>query len=223
MQAVGRLGRIVEPYLPLLVAPLIGLLLGEVVVAAAPATISAEAGQSRLRFRVGMTFGAVAIALAAVLTTPDIFLAWANSFLGWGLFALAWIDGRHFRLPDALTLPLLLLGLGAAWLLEPWLLTDRAAGAIFGYVAFRLIGWGYAAWRGQDGLGQGDAKLLAAGGAWVGAEDLSWVVMLAAIAGICWFGLRSVQGVPVTAQSRLPFGPFLALAIWTVRMAQVFG
>ena len=172
---------------------------------------------------VWMAVGAMLVALWVVLISPDVPAAWTHCVLGWALLALAWIDGRHFRLPDALTLPLLLLGLGSAWLLEPWRLTDCALGAMAGYAAFRLIGWGYATWRGQDGLGQGDAKLLAAGGAWVGWEDLSWVVLLAALAGIAWVGVGTLRGARVTARTRVPFGPFLALGIWMVRMAQLQG
>ena len=205
-----------QSYLPLVAAPFIGLVLAKVVAACGE-------GATGKPLVAGMAAGAGAVALCAVLVAPDGLSAWSHCVLGWALLALAWIDGRHFRLPDTLTLPLLLLGLGSAWLLEPWLLTDRAIGAMAGYAALRLIGWGYFAWRGQDGLGQGDAKLLAAGGAWVGWEDLSWLVMLAALAGIAWTALRTLRGVRMTARSRLPFGPFLALGIWTVRMAQAWG
>ena len=202
-----------EQYLPLAVAPFIGLLLGKLVFASG-------AGGAGVRLMAGMAAGALAVALCAMMASPDIPAAWTHCLLGWALLALAWIDGRQLRLPDLLTLPLLLLGLGSAWLLEPWLLTDRAIGAMAGYAAFRLIGWCYAAWRRQDGLGQGDAKLLAAGGAWVGWEDLPLVVMLAALAGIASLGLAALRGVRVTARSRVPFGPFLALGIWAVRIAQ---
>ena len=64
---------------------------------------------------------------------------WIGCALGWTLLALAWIDAEHLLLPDVLTLPLIVAGLLAAWWREPWALTDRAAGAIAGYVAFRLI------------------------------------------------------------------------------------
>ncbi len=210
-----RSGRAVEPYLPLLLAPFVGLLLSLVVAVVAP-----DKGWPPLQERIGMAGAAVAIALCTVPASPVGPAAWANCLLGWGLLPLAWIDIRHFRLPDVLTLPLLLLGLGGTHLLEPWLLTDHAIAAIAGYAALRLIGWAYAAWRGQEGLGQGDAKLLAVGGAWVGIEGLSWVVLLAALAGIAWAGLLAARGAPLTARTRLPFGPFLALGIWLVRLLQ---
>ena len=233
-----------DAYLPLLAAPFIGLLLSRVVAAATPPSgdpgaaasgspgrgrsLATLLGELRSRWRdaspfsieAAMVGGAFAVASCAVLAAPDITIAWANCVLGWGLLALAWIDARLLRLPDIMTLPLLLAGLVAAWLLEPWLLTGRATGAIVGYLAFRLISWTYVAWRGHEGLGEGDAKLLAAAGAWVGWQDLSWVIMLAALSGIAWAGLRVLTGAKMTARSQMPFGPFLALGIWMVRLAQ---
>jgi leader peptidase (prepilin peptidase)/N-methyltransferase len=77
----------------------------------------------------------------------------------------------------------------------------------------------YRAIRGRDGLGGGDAKLLAAAGAWVGVRALPQVVLFAAIAGlVAAAGLR-IAGVRLGAQSALPFGPFLALATWLVWLA----
>ena len=76
---------------------------------------------------------------------------WADCALGWTLLALAWIDLEHGRLPDVLTLPLVLAGLLATWRLEPWAILDHAAGSILGYAAFRMVAIAYRAWRGRDG------------------------------------------------------------------------
>ncbi len=141
---------------------------------------------------------------------------WAGCVLGWSLLALAWIDAETLLLPDALTLPLIVAGLLAAWWLEPWTLTDRAAGAIAGYAAFRLIEIGYRRWRGRDGLGQGDAKLLAAAGAWLGWQALPWTVVLAAVLGLLVAGAWALAGRPVGRETALPFGPPLALAVWVM-------
>ena len=64
-----------------------------------------------------------------------------------------------------LTLPLILAGLAEAAWLEPEALSARAFGAACGYTAFWVISWAYRRARGREGLGLGDAKLLAAGGA----------------------------------------------------------
>ena len=95
----------------------------------------------------------------------------ATALLGWWLLALALIDLRSWRLPDVLTLPLVVAGLVAAWLdfLPGTGLARAIAGAVLGYVALAGIAWVYRRLRHREGLGLGDAKLLAAAGAWLGA------------------------------------------------------
>lgn len=157
-------------------------------------------------------------AAAAVAVQRGTASVWADCVLGWALLALAWIDWRHGRLPDALTLPLLLLGLAATWWLEPAALTDHAIGAAAGYAAFRLVALAYRAWRGQEGMGQGDAKLLAAAGAWVGWQGLDTVVLLGALASIGLALWRTrLRGLAGTVS--VPFGPGLALAAFFVRLS----
>jgi len=158
---------------------------------------------------------AVAVAVwAASVDSGDAL--WAGCALGWALLALAWIDVAEFWLPDALTLPLLLAGLAATWWLQPWALTDHAIGAAVGYSLFRLVSWGYRRLRGRDGLGEGDAKLLAAAGAWLGWEALPLVLIGAAVAGLLWAVVAMARGQRMTGATALPFGPPLAAATWVV-------
>jgi leader peptidase (prepilin peptidase) / N-methyltransferase len=70
--------------------------------------------------------------------------------------------------------------------------------------------------RRREGLGGGDAKLLAAAGAWVGAFALPQVILLAALSALVAAGILRLAGIRLTAQSALPFGPFLALATWVL-------
>ena len=167
--------------------------------------------------------GALAVALWAVAALPG-WTAWAAAALGWGLLALAAIDLRHFLLPDALTLPLLCLGLalaamgwaapGLGWGVTP---LDAAIGAAAGFAAFALIGWLYARVRGCAGIGGGDAKLLAAAGAWAGWQALPSVVLIAALAGLAAsLALAAVKRHRPGWRDRLPFGPYLALGMWLV-------
>lgn len=173
----------------------------------------ARCGAQIGRFHPAVEIAAIVIAVWAVLAAEDPQWALANAVLGWVLLALAWIDAGHFRLPDVLTLPLVVVGLVATWLLEPWALTGHAIGAMAGYLLFRLLAAAYRHWRGHNGLGTGDAKLLAAGGAWVGLGALPMVVSLAAVAGIGWVLLRGGD-----RHRAIPFGPFLALGIWLLRL-----
>ncbi len=134
----------------------------------------------------------------------------ATCLLGWALLGLALVDLRTLRLPDAGTLPLILggLALAAAGLTGP--LAAHAAGAALGYAALAGIAWGYRRLRGIDGLGLGDAKLLAAGGAWLGWAAVPSVLLWASLAGLA---LALATG-PLAARRAVPFGPGIAAGIW---------
>lgn len=171
-------------------------------------------------FHPGVELAALAVALWAVLAADGAPPArlWADLGLGWTLLALAWIDLEHGRLPDVLTLPLVVAGLLATWAVEPAALLDHALGAVLGYAAFALLTLAYRAWRGREGLGGGDAKLLAAAGAWVGWGGLDLVVVIGALAGLATALLLRRPGVPLGAATAVPFGPGLALGLWLVRL-----
>ena len=173
------------------------------------------------RFHVGIELAALGVAAWAVASAgDDVMRAWLGCGLGWTLLALAWIDLEWFILPDALTLPLLLGGLAATWLVDPDALGDAALGAALGWLVFASVAAGYRALRGRDGLGGGDAKLLAAAGAWLGWQALPEVMLLGAVAALVGGGaLRLARD-----GARLAFGPWLALAIWLVWLyGDIFG
>lgn len=158
-----------------------------------------------------------AAAVAAMAVSVDTGAwAWAGCVLGWTLLALAWIDAEHFWLPDALTLPLVVAGLGVTWWLDPGAITDHAAAAALAYALLRGLMLAYRRWRGRDGLGQGDAKLLTAGGAWLGLAALPWVLFGGAVAGLLLALAMRRSGTRLHAATMLPFGPPLAVAIWGV-------
>lgn len=166
-------------------------------------------------FYPGVELAALAIALAAVLSDggPG---AWLDCLLGWWLLALGWIDLRCWLLPDALTLPLIVAGLAAAFLFNPDQLTDRALGTALGYLSLIAIAALYRTLRGREGLGGGDAKLLATSGAWLGAAALPQVILLAALSALAAAGCLRLAGIRLGIHSALPFGPFLALATWVL-------
>lgn len=164
-------------------------------------------------FYPGIELAALAVALVALFADRGR-TVWLDCLLGWWLLALGWIDLRCWLLPDVLTLPLVLAGLAAAAWLEPEALTGCAAGAALGYLFLRAVAWSYRRLRGRDGLGQGDAKLLAAAGAWLGAAALPEVILIAALAALAAALCLRLAGVRLDARSALPFGPFLAIALW---------
>jgi leader peptidase (prepilin peptidase) / N-methyltransferase len=166
-------------------------------------------------FYPGVELAAFAVALAAVLADGGQ-AAWLDTLLGWWLLILGWIDIRCWLLPDVLTLPLVIAGLAAAAVFEPEQLMDRTFGAAGGYLVLQAVAVLYRVWRGREGLGRGDAKLLAASGAWLGASALPQVILLAALSALAGAACLRLFGVRIGAQSAMPFGPFLALATWVL-------
>jgi leader peptidase (prepilin peptidase)/N-methyltransferase len=128
------------------------------------------------------------------------------------LLILVLIDLEHQLLPDVLTLPGTALGIAASFLpgarVSP---LHAAAAALGGYLCFALLAWVWRRLRGIEALGQGDWKMAALLGAFLGFPGLLLTVLIASAAG-------SLVGVALIArggggwQSRLPFGSFLGAA-----------
>ena len=159
---------------------------------------------------------AVLVPLWAAASMDSAAELWASCVLGWMLLTLAAIDARTFLLPDSLTLPLIPLGLAAAAVIEPVALLDHVIGAVAGFASFALIGWLYRSWRGREGLGGGDAKLLAGLGAWVSWTGLPSLVLIGAVLALATMLALRAAGRPLGLRDRVPFGSFLALAGWLV-------
>jgi leader peptidase (prepilin peptidase)/N-methyltransferase len=157
---------------------------------------------------------AAAVAVWAALADPAPVRLWADCVLGWSLLTLAWIDCTSFLLPDVLTLPLLLAGLALTFGVQPEALADHCLAAAFGYLSFQGLAFAYRRLRGRDGLGGGDAKLIAAAGAWCGVALLPFVVLGSAVAGLLAALALALAGRTVTSRTRIPFGPCIALAFW---------
>lgn len=136
--------------------------------------------------------------------------------IAWALTCLAIIDVLAYRLPNVLTLPLAVTGLAAGALGAGAPLVDRIIGAAAAYGAMALISAAFRHLRGREGLGPGDAKLLAAGGAWLGWRPLPWVLLIACAAAFAWLGVRLARQGRSGVDDPLPFGAPLSLAIWWV-------
>lgn len=134
------------------------------------------------------------------------------------LVAMSWTDIKAYRLPDSLTFPLMGLGLIHGYISND--LMARLIGLVLGYAVFVAIEYGFKASRGKDGLGRGDAKLLAAGGAWCGWVGLPFIVLIASGFGLLAALLPSVR--KTAHDGRIPFGPFLAFGIFMVWAASAY-
>ena len=78
--------------------------------------------------------------------------------------------------------------------------------------------------RQRDGLGLGDVKLAAAGGAWIGWQSLSDAILLAAAMALSLIIVLAVmRGKELSAAAKVPFGCFLAPSIWLVWALAAYG
>ena len=134
--------------------------------------------------------------------------SWAEA----GLFALLGvvastimlIDLRHFRIPDLLSLPLILLGL-AATILAGAPLTPRFLVMVSIWSLLMLTQWVFLALRGRSCLGSGDIKLMAAAAIWLEPSSVPPFVLAASATGL-FEGLLKRKGL----QGRIAFGAHLA-------------
>jgi leader peptidase (prepilin peptidase) / N-methyltransferase len=151
---------------------------------------------------------AVMFGVAAWYYGPTVLLA-SRLVFGCALIVLFAIDLEHHLLPNAITLPGIVVGLAFSLVTEPgWL--SSLAGAAVGGGSLWLIAEVYYRLRHEEGLGMGDVKMLAMIGAFIGWQLTIVTLMMASVAG-------SIVGVIVIASRKgdmkyaLPFGTFLAM------------
>jgi leader peptidase (prepilin peptidase)/N-methyltransferase len=126
-----------------------------------------------------------------------------------GLVAVTFIDLDHKIIPDSLSLGGTALGLAASFFTGVgW--KASLVGALLGGGLLLAVALGYYALTRREGMGLGDAKLLAAIGAFLGWQAVLFTVFVSSVVG-------SVVGVAVAGLQRsnlrfeVPYGPFLAL------------
>lgn len=127
------------------------------------------------------------------------------------------IDLEHHLLPNAITLPGIVVGLIASAVLPPGIV-DALIGVLVGGGVLWLIGEAYFRFSGQEGMGGGDVKMLAMIGAFLGWKLVLVTLVFSSVVG-------SVIGLIVIAIRRggmkyaLPYGTFLALGALVASLA----
>jgi leader peptidase (prepilin peptidase)/N-methyltransferase len=161
--------------------------------------------------------GMCAIAASLVLA-PD-WRGIAGAGLAALMFAIAAVDARRFIIPDELTVAALVLGFWHATIedIDPLgqvlaLAALRGAVLALAFLGLRAL---YRRLRGRHGIGLGDVKLAGVAGVWL---DWSIVPIAIEIAALATLGTYLVRHLwlrrAVRPTTRLPFGLFLAPAIW---------
>lgn len=168
--------------------------------------------------------GAACVGVAAsVAVVPD-----SRGVCGAGLavlmVAIAAVDARRFIIPDGLSAAALALGLVYAAVEEPEIWAQALAwqalvwsvlrGAITAF-AFLAVRAGYRRWRGREGIGLGDVKLAGVAGIWLDWSTIPIAIEIAAVAALgAYLIMHFYFRRAVRRTTRLPFGLFLAPAIW---------
>ena len=161
------------------------------------------------RYPLGEMLGAATIVWPLAHFGFGVDMALAALFLSFLLVASA-IDLQRRYLLDLLTLPLMWLGLLANIDARFAVLPDAVLGAAGGYLGLWALGVVFSFALRKRAIGEGDFKLLAALGAWLGWRDLPFLLFLASLLGV---GFAALSFVLRRRRRRwIPFGPFLSLA-----------
>jgi len=167
---------------------------------------------------------AIAMVYISLVSVPGVV-----GVLGAGLalvvLAIAISDWNNFIIPDWLNITGGILGLLQAAAQEPTAMVQAVALAAFRGLVLALIflalRYGYGRYRGRQGLGLGDVKLAFVAGGWLDWLMLPIAIQLAVFATLTAYITRHIaSGQPLSAASRMPFGLFLAPAIWVCWLLQ---
>jgi leader peptidase (prepilin peptidase) / N-methyltransferase len=154
------------------------------------------------------------------------------------LVLITFIDIDHRFIPDEVSLPGIVVGLGVSLLPGGIGLWNASLGALLGGGILFLVAWGYERMTGREGMGYGDVKLLAMIGAFLGWQAIPAVIVIASLTGsvvglLAMFDGRSRRRVRriqthfgplavlvslrrASRRTEIPFGPFLALGALSV-------
>ncbi len=140
--------------------------------------------------------------------TPQFFIMFALSCC---LIVVAFIDLAHRIIPDAISLPGILIGILASFFLPGMNWIDSLLGVLAGGGILYLVTWGYYLATKRIGMGGGDIKFLAMIGAFLGWQSIPIIIFLSALTGSI-IGLGFILISRRHRHYQIPFGPFLALA-----------
>jgi leader peptidase (prepilin peptidase)/N-methyltransferase len=179
-----------------------------------------------IAMRYPLVEAATALLFLALALARGLTFAWfEEAAFGAALVALILIDAEHQILPDAITLPGIAAGIALAPLSvrfapagdPPPGFGDRLAAAVLGYVMLFVVNASYRGWQAAkrvpreerlDGIGQGDYKLLAMIGAFLGLRLMLFTLFAGAVSGAL-VGLWLMAFRSYEWRSKLPYGVFL--------------
>ena len=146
------------------------------------------------------------------LTTTTLLLMILSIFF----IIIFFIDLKHFIIPNELTFPLMVIGFIKSF--DPNLnqtifpnYINSLIGGISGYLIIWLIIFFYKKVRKKEGMGLGDAKLMAVIGFWFGWVSIPFVIFISSIVALATV-IPSLINKSRQMSSEIPFGPYIIIA-----------
>ena len=125
------------------------------------------------------------------------------------------IDLKHFIIPNELTFPLMIIGFIKSF--DPNLnqtifpnYINSLIGGVFGYLIIWLIIFFYKKVRKKEGMGLGDAKLLAVIGFWFGWVSIPFTIFISSVVALILV-IPSLINKSRKMSSEIPFGPYIII------------
>ena len=125
------------------------------------------------------------------------------------------IDLKHFIIPNELTFPLMFIGFVKSF--EPNLnqtifpnYINSLIGGVFGYLIIWLIIFFYKKVRNKEGMGLGDAKLMAVVGFWFGWASIPFTIFISSFVALI-FSVPSLIKKNKNMATQIPFGPYIII------------
>jgi len=141
------------------------------------------------------------------------------ALLATALLIVSWIDIVYMIIPDTITLPGIVVGIGTSLWLTPVGVGNAVLGVVLGGGLFLLMAVLSVVILHREGMGGGDIKLIAMVGAFLGWQAVLVTIFLGAVLG-AFVGIVLMLLRRQGRKEPLPFGPFLALG---ALLAMVWG
>ncbi len=150
---------------------------------------------------------AIAIVIKYGLTLHSLLLL----LLVFSLIIVTFVDLDFQIIPDILSIPGIIAGIGASFFIPTISWIDSILGILAGGGFLFIIAVAYKWLTNRDGMGGGDIKLLAMVGAWLGWKAVPFILLISSFIGAL-IGSISLLLAKKSLRYKIPFGPFISIA-----------
>ena len=168
-----------------------------------------------------ISFQYVVVELLSIISFLSIYYLYGISLttllliiLSFAFIIIFFIDLKHFIIPDVITYPMMVLGFLKSF--DPNLneifpnYIFSLIGGIFGYGIIWSIIYFYKQVKKKDGMGLGDAKLLAVIGFWFGLDAIPFIIFLSSTTALLSVVPDLIKKTKKLS-TQIPFGPFIII------------